>query len=104
MAFAVTRRRVEIGIRLALGAERGRILQLVMNEILLLSIGGIGFGLLLSLWLAKFVQSQLYGVKETDALVTLLASAAILLVCCIAGYVPTARAMRIDPVAILRYE
>lgn len=104
MAFAVTRRRVEIGIRLALGAERGRILQLVMNEILLLSIGGIGFGLLLSVWLAKFVQSQLYGVKGTDALVMVSASAAILLVCCIAGYVPTRRAVRIDPVKILRYE
>jgi predicted permease len=104
MAFAVTRRRVEIGIRLALGAERGRILQLVMNEILLLSIGGIGFGLLLSLWLARFVQSQLYGVQGTDSTVMAVASVAILLVCCIAGYAPARRAMGIDPVAILRYE
>ncbi len=104
MAFAVTRRRVEIGIRLALGAERGRILQLVMSEILLLSIGGIGFGLLLSLWLARFVQSQLYGLKGVDPLTMVLASVVILLVCCIAGYVPTRRAVRINPVKILRYE
>ena len=87
-----------------MGAEHSRILQLVMSEILLLSIVGIGFGLLLSLWLARFVQGQLYGVKGTDPLVMALASAAILLVCCVAGYVPTVRAMRIDPVAILRYE
>jgi ABC-type antimicrobial peptide transport system permease subunit len=60
MAFAVARRRVEIGIRLALGADRSRILHLVINETLLLSFGGIGFGVLLSLWLVKFVQSQLY--------------------------------------------
>jgi ABC-type antimicrobial peptide transport system permease subunit len=75
-----------------------------MNETLLLSFGGIGFGVLLSLWLAKVVQSQLYGVKRTDSLVVALASIAILLICCLAGYVPARRPVGIDPVKTLRHE
>jgi ABC-type antimicrobial peptide transport system permease subunit len=104
MTFVVTRRRLEIGIRLALGAERSGILKLIMKEVLLLGIAGISCGLLLAVLLGRFVQSQLYGIKGTDPIVMLLASASILIVCSTAGYVPARRATNIDPIGILRYE
>jgi len=104
MAFLVTRRRLEIGIRLALGAERGQVLKLIMKDVLLLSLAGMSCGLLLAVFLAHLVQSQLYGVKATDSSVMILASLSILAVCCIAGYLPARRATKIDPSAILRHQ
>lgn len=104
MAFVVIRRRLEIGIRLALGAERQQIFRLMMKEVLILGLLGMSCGLLLSVLLTRLVQNQLYGIKGTDPMVMVLASVSILLVCCTAGYIPTRRATNVDPITILRYE
>jgi predicted permease len=104
MAFVVTRRKVEIGIRLALGAERNQVLQLMMREAWLLGLGGVICGLFLAVLLARSVESQLYGIKGDDPLVMILASAGIFAICCTAGYFPARRAANTDPTAILRHE
>ena len=61
-------------------------------------------GLLLAVFLAHFIQSQLYGIKARDSSVMILASLSILAVCCIAGYLPARRATKIDPSAVLRHQ
>ncbi|HEY7211239.1 MAG TPA: ADOP family duplicated permease, partial [Bryobacteraceae bacterium] len=104
MAFLGMRRRLEIGIRLALGAERYQVMQLMMKEVAVLAVAGTVCGLFLAIALARFVQSQLFGVQATDPVVLALAGTGVLLICFVAGYVPTRRAARVDPGTILRYE
>ena len=104
MAFAVTRRKFEIGIRIALGASRNQVLQLMMKEVWFLAIAGVSCGLLLAAWLVRFVQSQLYGIKAHDPFVMILAAAGIFLLCGIAAYVPARRAASGNPTLILRHE
>src|SRR6185295_4987607 len=102
MSYAVARRTREIGIRMALGAERGRVLWLVLREVALLAGVGIFAGLTASLWLTRQVQAQLFGLSPHDpatlaGAVTLLASIALA-----AGYLPARRATAIDPMIALR--
>jgi len=104
MAYAVARRTHEIGIRMALGAERGNILRMVVREALLLVIPGTLVGVTLALAASRVIASMLYGLKPTDpvtivAAVGLMASVAVL-----AGYLPARRASRVDPMVALRYE
>lgn len=104
MAFAVTQRTREIGVRVALGANRGDILRLVMRRGLLLTGGGLAIGLAAALALGRVVESLLYGVTPGDpvtlAAVTLLLPA----VASVAAYLPARRATRVDPVVALRAE
>ncbi|HEY6988554.1 MAG TPA: FtsX-like permease family protein, partial [Bryobacteraceae bacterium] len=104
MAFAVMRRKFEIGIRIALGARRNQVLQLMMKEVWLLAIAGVSFGLLLAAWLVRFVQSQLYGIKAHDPFVMVFAAAGIFLLSGVAAYFPVRRAASGDPTLILRHE
>jgi ABC-type antimicrobial peptide transport system permease subunit len=104
MAFVVARRRKELGIRLALGAQRGLILWSVMREVLLLLSIGLAVGIPAAIGLGRFVSSQLYGIQPHDpwtagATVLLLA-----MVSAAAGLIPAHRASRIDPILALRYE
>jgi predicted permease len=104
MAYAVARRTGEIGIRMALGAQRGRVVRMVLREVLVLAFIGLGIGLATAWETAHFVASFLFGVKPNDPLslgipVGILIAAAIL-----AGYAPAWRAARIDPMAALRHE
>src|SRR5581483_3521005 len=103
-AFAVTRRTREIGIRVALGAERGNVLRLIMREVLLLTIAGIAVGLPVALALGKLAASELYGLKPDDPAVLTAAGTIILGVSLLAGYLPARRATRIDLMQALRYE
>jgi putative ABC transport system permease protein len=101
-AYAVARRRAEIGIRLALGAAPIRVVRLVLSRVAGLVGVGILVGGLLSAWASQFVNSLLYGVTPRDPLTFAAAIAALLIVSAIAGWLPAWRASRIDPAEALR--
>ncbi|HXF28128.1 MAG TPA: ABC transporter permease, partial [Bryobacteraceae bacterium] len=103
-AFSVARRTREIGIRMALGAQRGDVIRLVTREVLLLSAIGIAAGIALALALGKLVESQLYEIKGRDPVVMTAATVVILVVAALASYIPARRAAKIDPTQALRYE
>jgi ABC-type antimicrobial peptide transport system permease subunit len=103
-AFSVARRTREIGIRMALGAQRGTVLLMVLRDVAAMAAVGIVIGVVLSLGLAQYVESQLYGVAPRDMLT--LAGAAIVLaaVAFTSGWLPARRASRVNPVLALRQE
>jgi len=104
ISYAVARRTREIGIRMALGAERTRVLWLVLREAAVLAGIGIVAGLGAAMLLVRYVQAQLYGLSATDPR-TLVAAAAVLgVIALLAGYVPARRATAIDPMLALRTE
>jgi ABC-type antimicrobial peptide transport system permease subunit len=101
-AYAVSRRRAEIAVRMALGAEANGVLRLVLGKALRPVALGLAIGAAVSLWASRFVGSLLYGLEPGD-LPTLLAVAVTLaLVCTLAAALPARRAARIDPASVLR--
>lgn len=101
-AYAATRRRAEIGIRLALGGQPRAVLRGMLKRIALFVLTGSVLGLLVAVWLSRFVAPLLYGLQPHDP-VTLLASVSTLgLVAAVAGWIPAWRATRIDPAQVLR--
>jgi putative ABC transport system permease protein len=104
MAYSVTRRTREIGVRVALGAVPGDVLKMILGQALRMIFIGVAIGITGSLALRRTVESLLFGVTATDPLtfggVTLLLVGAALLAC----YIPSRRAMRVDPMVALRYE
>ena len=104
MSSDVVRRTNEIGIRMALGARGGDVLQLVMRETLLLVGIGIVIGLGVALAVSRFISSLLYGLTPTDPLTMLLASLILISVAIIAGFMPARRASKVDPLVALRHE
>jgi predicted permease len=104
MAYAVSRRTREIGVRMALGAMRADVIGMVMREVLLLIAAGIAVGAPLSLVLTNLVRSQLFGLDPRDPF-TLIASALTLgLAASLAGFIPALRASRVNPMIALRNE
>jgi putative ABC transport system permease protein len=102
VSYAVSQRRHEIGIRLALGAERGAILHMMMSQILKLALIGIAVGIGGSLVLTRFVSSQLHGVTAIDPLTFAAVSLLLLAVCLLASFIPAIRATSINPADTLR--
>jgi predicted lysophospholipase L1 biosynthesis ABC-type transport system permease subunit len=104
MSYTVARRTSEIGIRMALGAQRSRVLWMVLREVVLLAAVGLAIGVPTALAASKLVESFLFGMKPNDPLalmgsVLTLVSAAIL-----AGYLPARNASRMDPMIALRHD
>jgi putative ABC transport system permease protein len=104
VAFSVTRRTQEIGIRMALGARRGNILRSVLGEAARMAALGVVIGIGASLAISRLMSTLLFGISNTDPLT--FAGVAVLLsvVALFASYIPARRAMRVDPLVALRYE
>jgi ABC-type antimicrobial peptide transport system permease subunit len=89
---------------MALGAQRGDVLWLVMREVTLIVVAGIAVGLLAALGLTRFLQSQLFGLEATDPWVFSGATFLIVLLALLSEYIPARRATKVDPIVALRYE
>ena len=103
MAYIVSQRTREIGVRIALGASGRDVIMLVMRDVFILTGIGIAIGLPAAWGLTRMVKSQLYGIEPTDALTIAAATAGIACVAILAGYVPAYRATRVDPMRALRW-
>src|SRR5438552_12328927 len=106
MSYAVSRRTSEIGIRMALGAQRGNILSMVLREVLLLVGIGVALGIASSLATARLAEAAvsglLFGLKITDATAVVFAAVLLAAVAALAGFLPARRASRVDPMVALR--
>jgi predicted permease len=104
MAFMVARRTREIGIRMALGADLGSVVWMVMREVLRLAAIGIVVGVGAAWAATRLIQAQLFGIQATDVMTIALAALGIGMVAALSGYLPARRATTIDPVRALRWE
>jgi ABC-type antimicrobial peptide transport system permease subunit len=104
LAYQVTQRSRELGIRMALGAARGRVLRLVIGQGMSLVAIGIVIGLVGAFALTRFLTSQLYGITPTDPATFLGVSFLLATIALVATLVPALRATRVDPVIALREE
>jgi putative ABC transport system permease protein len=104
LSYSVTLQTHEIGVRMALGAQPGRILTLILGKGLLLVGSGILLGLLAAFFSVRILKSELWGVSAFDPWTLLVAPIAFLCVAFLACYLPARRAMRVDPMVALRYE
>ena len=104
LAFLVSQRTREIGIRMALGAQRSEVLKLVMRHGLSLTLIGVGIGLAGAFAVTSVLSSVLYGIRPTDPLTFIGVSLLLLGVAALACFIPARRATKVDPLVALRYE
>ena len=107
MAYSVTQRTHEIGIRMALGADRRRVLRMVLRQGMLLTVVGVAIGVSVAFVLTKYLEtltSMLFGVEPRDPVTFITIAAGLTLVALVACLVPARRATRVDPLTALRYE
>jgi len=104
MSYSVARRRNEIGIRMALGAEQRRILAMVLRDVAVLLAVGLAAGVGAALFATRLVASFLYGVTAHDPGILVISAALLAIVAAAAGYLPARRASRLDPMTALREE
>jgi putative ABC transport system permease protein len=104
MSFTVLQRTHEIGIRVALGADRSDVLRMVLSKSMALTGVGLAIGMIGASMLTRLLDSLLYEVKPTDPATLLAVSAVLIAVSALASYIPARRAARVDPMAALRYQ
>src|ERR1051325_4889346 len=104
MSYTVSQRQCEIGIRLALGAQRGHVLQMILRQGTKLAIVGVVIGIGVAFGLTRLMRSLLFGVSAHDPLTFAGVAALLILIAVLACYIPARRAMLVDPVAAFRYE
>ena len=102
IAYSVRQRTQEIGIRLALGAQRRQLVRSIVGQGMILGIAGIAVGAAGAFWLTRFMESMLYGVTATDPLTFFLVATTLLAAAALAAYVPANKASRLDPARVLR--
>ena len=104
LAYSVSQRKHEIGIRIALGAHRRDVFALVVGQGMLLTLAGVIIGLAASLALARFLSTLLFAVRPTDPFIFIISPLVLACVALLACYIPARRAVRVDPMVALRYE
>ena len=104
LAYAVTQRRREIGIRMALGAQKSNVLSLVIGQGMKLALGGVVIGMLSAFALTRVLRNLLYEVKPTDSLTFAAVSLLLVGIALFACWLPARRATKIAPMEALRYE
>jgi putative ABC transport system permease protein len=104
LATAVSRRTQEIGVRMALGAERPHVLRMIIRQGMALVLAGLAIGVPAAFLAARFMSSLLFGVGPRDAISFIAATALLLAVALVACYLPARRATRVDPMVALRWE
>jgi predicted lysophospholipase L1 biosynthesis ABC-type transport system permease subunit len=104
LAYSVAQRTHELGIRIALGAQKRDILQLVLSRGMSLTLIGVGIGVAGAFTLTRFLSSLLYGVKPNDPATIVTVSLLLLVITLIAAYMPARRAAKVDPMTALRFE
>ena len=104
VSYLVAQRRREFGIRMALGAEPGSILRLIMRDVISVVAFGLLVGIAISLAATRLLQQLLFGIGPRDTVTLVVAVAALSIVALVAGYLPGRRATKINPMEALRYE
>jgi predicted permease len=104
IAYGVVRRRKEIGVRIALGARPSDVVRLVVREGMVVALGGIGTGIIAALAATRLIEAMLYGVEPWDAPAFVGAAAVLSVIATLAAWVPAQRAVRLDPVTVLRQD
>jgi macrolide transport system ATP-binding/permease protein len=104
VSYNVARRTNEIGIRIALGAERTAVIRMILRDVLAMVLAGLGIGVPVALATSKLVGSFLYEMKPNDPLTLAAALTALVVAAILAGYAPARRAARVDPMTALRHE
>jgi ABC-type antimicrobial peptide transport system permease subunit len=104
LAYTVSQRTREIGLRMALGAAPGRVRTMVLRQVGVMTIIGATVGLLASMWIARYAEQLLFEMKGRDPFVFIAAPAVLAVVALLAGLIPAHRASKVDPMTALRYE